>query len=482
MDSTVGYDKTSIASIFAYSQGLIGRSLREAVGMEAIESSRLQGQGKGGLEQMVEELFFHYRVNSDPGPDFREAGLELKGAGLKRLSTGELQIKERLVCDMIDYESVVDETFETSLFYLKCRVMLLLFYLYEKDVFKWDLKFLYSVVWQLPEKDLAIIRHDFETIVGKIRRGEAHLLSEGDTEYLGACRKGQKGERPRKQPFSPVLAPRRAFSLKPAYMRTVLAFVKQQGTAAVSNIGSLSDSFGLVSPAELQSRSFEQIILDRFSPYYGLSYLEICNRVGLAPSRAKNRTALLANVLAAGVGQGSDGINVNNAEEFQKSGIRMKTLSAFSNGRIKEDTSFENIDYEEICENDEWTDSRLYEIFTGRFLFVLFRQPEDEPQTAYNIDRLQLQKAFFWTMPQRDLDVAEKYWENIRSHVMANEIAPQYFWSKSMHRKFHVRPKGRNADDLAPNPNGGMARKYCYWFNSEYITEIIKQNEKDGNL
>ncbi len=471
----LGYDNTSIASIFAYSQRLIGHSLREVVGEEAIKASHLQGQGKGGLEHMIEELFFHYPINSDPGPDFKEAGLELKGTGLKKLANGELQIKERLVCDMIDYEKVVNETFEDSLFYIKCKIMLLIFYLYEKGVSKWDLHYIYTVIWRLPEKDLLIIRHDFEVIVDKIRKGKAHLLSEGDTEYLAACRKGQKGDKPRKQPFSHIPAPKRAFSLKPAYMRTVLAYVKQQGKSAVSNMELEQLTEGLVTAADLRTRSFEDIILDRFKPFYGLSYLEICKKLGVKPSKAKNRTAIVAHLIAANGLQGLKQNNVDNSEEFQKSGIRLKTITSFSNGRVKEDTSFENIDYEEIYNEDEWLDSRLYELFTSRFLFVQFQQPEGQSQKEFDIDQLQLKRVFFWTMPPEDIDTAEHYWENIREHVLHNEIAPKYFWNKDMHKKFHVRPKGRNAADLTYNPNGGMAKKYCYWFNSEYVTSIIEQ-------
>ncbi len=56
MTEQLGYDKTSIASIFAYSQKLIGHSLRELVSEEERQASNLQGQGKGGLGQMIEEL------------------------------------------------------------------------------------------------------------------------------------------------------------------------------------------------------------------------------------------------------------------------------------------------------------------------------------------------------------------------------------------------------------------------------------------
>ncbi|MDE5550572.1 MAG: hypothetical protein K2I99_04380 [Bacteroidaceae bacterium] len=478
----LGYDKTSIASIFAYSQKLIGHSLRELVSEEEQQSTCLQGQGKGGLGQMIEELFFHYKINSDPGPDFREAGVDLKATGLKELVCGELQIKERLVCDIINYEKIVNQSFEQSDFYLKCKIMLIVFYLYQKAVSKWDLRYIYTVLWEMPEKDLLIIRHDFEVIANKVRCGEAHLLSEGDTEYLAACRKGNKDTKPRKQPNSKVLAPQRAFSLKPAYMRTVLEYVKQQGKTAVCNMELGQSMQGIVSAEELKTRSFEDIILDRFKPFYGLSYLDICAKLGVKPSKAKNRTAIVAHLIAANGLQGLAQNNVDNAEEFQKSGIRLKTLSSFANGRIKEDTSFENIDYEEIHGEEEWLDSRLYELFTSRFLFVQFQQPDGLSQQEFDLDQLQLKRVFFWTMPPEDIDTAEEYWQNIREHVLRNEIAPKYFWNKGMHRKFHVRPKGRNAADLARNPNGGMARKYCYWFNSEYVTNIIKQQDKINNI
>ena len=58
--------------------------------------------------------------------------------------------------------------------------------------------------------------------------------------YLGACRKGQKGESLMKQPYNPeVDAPRRAFSLKMAYMRTILEYVVQSGNNAVSNVSGI---------------------------------------------------------------------------------------------------------------------------------------------------------------------------------------------------------------------------------------------------
>lgn len=482
----LGYDKTSIASIFEYSKRLIGHSLNEVVDKSLFNEQNLQGQGKGGLGQMIEKYYFRYDINNAPTPDFQEAGLELKATGLKKDKKGELQIKERLVCDMIDYCAVVNEQFETSLFYLKCRIMLLIFYLYEKGVSKWDLRYIYTVIWQLPEKDLLIIKQDFDTIVNKIKRGEAHELSEGDTEYLAACRKGKKGEKARKQPFSDILAPKRAFSLKPAYMRTVLSYVKDQEKSDVSNIEIPSIATGLVTEADLKENTLESIILKRIEPWIGKSIQDIIDyyQPGLMVNAKDINYVASCMIISDGTYNGRGKKHIENADEFVKSGLRLKTIPLFSDNRLKEAMSYENIDYEELYHNDNWFDSTTYELFSSRFLFMVFRHPNiSKGSFHYDYGPMILEKAFFWTMPQKDLKIAEEYWQDIRKHVKNNEIGLDHFWkagwSKKNGKHFHVRPKGTKNSYLgaADNPNGGKADKFCYWFNKEYVTNIIENNK-----
>lgn len=465
------YDRTSPKSIFEYAIPLIDHTLRQIVGDEAVQGYNMSG--KGTLGQMVEELYYHYKANSDPTPDFEEAGVELKTTGLKKLKRDlSLQIKERLVVDMIDYKEVVNQPFEMSLFYCKCRLMLLLFYLYDGKLEQYDRYFLYIALWKIPEKDLLIIKHDYDVIIDKIKRGEAHLLSEGDTEYLGACRKGQKGDSLRAQPYSSTGAPRRAFSLKTAYMRTVLQYIKDSGERAVVNFDFQPEE--VVDANELKTRSFEEIILSRFAPFIGKDYNEISAMLSKEESNSKAKYFDIANNIVS-----PNVSNVNKSEEFLKAGLTMKTIRVEENGSIKESMSFENIDYEEVFENENWYDSRLYELFTNRFLFVVYRRDPDRNIVINGKEekRYVLDKVFFWTMPLKDVDLAEEYWLNIRESVLENHIDPKYFWKIKDHRNFHVRPKGRVASDLTYNPNGGFAKKYCYWFNSEYVKNIIKNNE-----
>ncbi len=463
--SKLPYNIKSVESIFEYSKGLLGKTLRDFV-WENYEPKK----GKGGLGQMVENIYFLLETNSNPAADFSEAGMELKCTPLEKNKKDEYRIKERLVCNMINYCDVIKEDFEHSHFYLKCQLMLLLFYLHQANCDKLDLEFIFSVLWRLPEKDLLVIKHDYEVIINKIKDGKAHELSEGDTMYLGACRKGQKGDSLMKQPNNPDTdAPRRAFSLKQAYMRTILEYVIQSGQKAISNIQQKKSE--LVSIKDLRTHTFDDVILGRFKPFLNMPFEKIAKRKKVNISKnPKNKFAMIANAIAAT----TNCANVNRSEEFLKAGLTMKTIRIQANGLIKEAMSFENIDYMEVAGCEDWVDSRLYELFSSRFMFVVFKE-----QNAGKEDYV-LNDVFFWTMPQADLGIAEEYWNHIRKNILDNHISEEYWWKGTDKKKFHVRPKAGHATDLAPTPSGKGAKKFCYWFNNDYIREIVEKHKKSN--
>lgn len=462
------YNNKDITSIFNYSKQLVNRCLRDFV-PDADEH-----KGKGGLGQLVEELFFKYDINSRQEADFAFVNAELKCTPLKKSAKNEdLLIKERLACSMINYTEDWNKSFEQSHFYRKCLIMLIMFYLHQSNVSKLDLHFLFAVLWKIPEKDLLIIRKDYETIISKIRNGKAETLSEGDTMYLGACRKGQKGDSLMVQHGSDIGAPRRAWSLKTTYMRIVLDEVKKNNVdGAYCNYDiKPTELEELISVDELKSHSVDDVLKGRFAPYVGLGYSEICKKLDINPITAKSKYFVIANAIASNKKIG----NVNLSEEFVKSGLTMKTIRINKNGKIKESMSFENIDYQEVYDCDEWTDSRLYELFTSRFMFVIFKEtdnllslPNGKTESEYKLD-----KVAFWTMPQADINVAMQYWENIRQCVKDDHISPEYFWGIKDNRDFHVRPKATLAKDMVDTPNGTKAKKYCYWFNAKYVKNII---------
>ena len=105
-------------SILQYATSLVGNTLRDILSNQVvneIESTTLNLANKGRFGNKLEKYFFQYEPNSEKEPDF-PCGLELKVTPLKILKSGRISIKERLVCNIINYMEIVNETFITSSF------------------------------------------------------------------------------------------------------------------------------------------------------------------------------------------------------------------------------------------------------------------------------------------------------------------------------------------------------------------------------
>jgi len=223
---------TTKQSVLAEAQKILGRSLRDvmiddSVDIEEIEKdvAKYSNRKKGLLGELVEEFVFGLDVNNRAEADFKIAGIELKTNPLKEHSTKKYVSKERLVFSMINYDEVINETWKTSSFLKKNKVLLLMFYLWLKDQNILDYKFkfihLLDLINGLSNEDVYQIQKDWEYIIAKIKRGEAHLLSEGDTYYLGACTKAANSSVVRDAPGR-IKAKPRAFSFKQPYLNFLI--------------------------------------------------------------------------------------------------------------------------------------------------------------------------------------------------------------------------------------------------------------------
>ena len=155
------YDPTDVKSIVEYSHKLVGKTLREVTDAPELADPHRR---RGSFGNAVEEYFFKYPINSDSAPDFADAGLEVKATPVKEVRHGkkrELVAKERLVLGKIDYNAVVNETFETSHVMKKCSDMLLISYLYEPDKNPVDYVVEAVAEWGIPQKDLPQGRADW---------------------------------------------------------------------------------------------------------------------------------------------------------------------------------------------------------------------------------------------------------------------------------------------------------------------------------
>lgn len=146
MQYRLEYDETDPKSIEEYGKKLIGKTFAEVCESDDItkamvvrevndyEKKHENKKRKGGLGELIEERYFHYQSNNDARPDFDKAGVELKVTPYKINKNGSIVAKERLILTMIDYCAVVNETFWESHMWKKARLILLIYYLYQKEV------------------------------------------------------------------------------------------------------------------------------------------------------------------------------------------------------------------------------------------------------------------------------------------------------------------------------------------------------------
>lgn len=180
MDYSKEYDETNPISIEKFAQKLIGRTFADVCKQDDItkasfvrdtsnyEAKHENKKRKGGLGELIEERFFHYKTNNDARPDFDKAGVELKVTPYKQNKNGKLVAKERLILTMIDYFSVVNETFENSHMWQKAQLILLVYYLYQQEIKnRLDYRIDYVKLFSPPEQDINTIKRDFEVIVEK---------------------------------------------------------------------------------------------------------------------------------------------------------------------------------------------------------------------------------------------------------------------------------------------------------------------------
>lgn len=421
-----------------------------------IDKTGRLNNNKGGVGQMIEENWFGYSPNSEANADFEDAGVELKATPYIKGEHG-IRAKERLVCNIINYMTEWNKTFETSDFWRKNETTLVMSYQYVKDVPKQEYTVDKVFLFSFPADDLMIIRQDWEKINQKIRDGEAHLLSEGDTLYLGACTKGASAKTVRQQPFSAIPAKQRAYSLKQSYMTSILnKYI----------FGADTDEHIITDWHTLQTRTFEDIIIDKLKKYYGWTIDNLKTRFGIE-SQAKNLNELLVSRMLNIKGK------VSKTVEFKNAGIELKTIRVQNNGRITEHMSFPTFKFTELIEEDEWEESTLYnQLATKKFLFCIF-QEDDNGEFLFR-------KALFWNIPAQDLEEVFRVWlvtkNVIQEGVEITQVNGRYknnLPSASDSPVAHVRPHGRNREDTYPLPDGRVLTKQCFWLNNRYIEQQI---------
>ncbi len=457
----------SRSEISYLAESAVGYSINELADKELITIDEGKINNKGGVGQIIEMLLFGIDNNSDSEPDFMPAHVELKVTPYKRIKGDKLSAKERLVLNIINYETESKNVFDSSHFYFKNKTIQLMWYLWEPNKDNKDYKITHQMIMELDDNpDLEQIKKDWQFIVDKINAGKAHELSEADTMYLGACTKGADSKSLRTQPNSPIKAMQRAFCFKTSYMTQLVR----------KYIGKYSDVEKLLSDTKM---SFDEYIKSVTNKYIGKSDKELMNMFGIK-GKSKDDYSRIVNHMF-NVKRGLD-----KTDEFTKANIITKTIRVEEDGNIRENISFPAFSFKELV-NQTWEDSELKEqLETTKYMFFVFRKKGDD----YIFDGYRL-----WNMSQIVIDsVIRNFWletvntikNGVELIVKGNKVENN-LPGTSHNGIMHVRPHANKAAYKLNNgfvkgdinvdgdqlPNGEWMTKQAFWFNSSFIKEII---------
>lgn len=474
------YDKFSPSSIEAYAKQLEGKTFSDIISTNPnhlAEASPYYHSNsfKGNLGHLLEEHYFDLTINSDAEPDFKEAGVELKVTPFKQNKNGSFSAKERLVITIINYMDVIHETFDCSHLRSKTDTILLIYYQYLQGIAKLDYPIKYVQLFQIPEEDLGIIKSDFEIIIDKIKEGKAHELSEGDTYYLGACTKGATAATStRQQPCSDIPAKQRAFCFKTSYMTYILNNYIMPRKSTYDKINYVGN--------------FEQHILSTVNNRIGTSVDTLIDEFEINYTRRPKQleSSLILRIL---------GVRSNDAEEFVKAGIKVKTIRLEANDTLKETVSLPAFDFIEMA-NELWDDATINNYLSEtKFLFVVFKKDSEYEHFAKikdysNMDKhLSLYYTTFWNMSQSDINhEVKEVWKRtqaiLREGIQTEQHGARTFNnlpSSKENRICHIRPHAKDKTDVLPLPTGGSFVKQSFFLNREYVlNEIMDKKMKQG--
>ena len=409
-----------------YTSNIVGKTFKEIDSEHLLDNTTLTRQ-KGLLGHVVETGFYKYPINSDSKADFEELDIELKVTGYVRNKNGTLRAKERLVLSKIDFNQIINETFENSHVLGKCKKMLIIWYEYDPEKEAKDFLITHYQLYDMTI-DEKIFKNDFEIIKGKVLDGKAHELSEGDTSYLGACTKARTSADRTTQPFSEILPKPRAYSLKNAYMTGILR--ENTETTQIT----IKSDFNTV----------ESYVRNKLKPYFGKTQIEILEEItGKKYDKTipKHISKMISDELI-----GKDKELPKKDKLFAKTSFIIKNLPIQDNGKPRERMSFKTLSLSEF--EEEWQDSFWKNYFEETTLIVICYQEVNGSKNGYRV----LKDVKKITFDENDLDEFEKTYNQIKLAIENKDVNLLPTSTNGFKNQLlEIAPKGIKGDDAYNN-------------------------------
>jgi len=436
----------TIDELLEYTKQIRGKSFKDFDVNQILTSNP---KDKGNLGKIIETGFYKYPNNNKAEADFANLGVELKVSGYVRNKNGTVSAKERLVLGKIDYNSIVNEEFNFSHMLFKSKKILIIWYEYDREK---EYKDFIITDFQLYDMtgDSLIIKNDFELIKQKVLDGKAHLLSEGDTSYLGACTKGNTGKDRTSQPFSNESAMPRAFSLKNSYLTGILR------------------SANLILDVDNNEyKTIEEYVFAQIQKFIGKRQLDIYEQI--TNKKIIGRTPKQLNKMISDELIGKDKELPTKNPLFQKVNYIIKNLPVDEKGYPIERMSFRNLILSEF--KDNWEDSFWKNYFEEVTLIVICYKGAKGSKNGERI--LEGVKKISFT--DEDVKLFGKTYDQVKKAIEEHDISflpqPKKFEGQIL----EVAPKGQKGDEAYINFFKKDTTKVCFMLDKDFLFDKLNE-------
>lgn len=165
----------------------------------------------------------------------------------------------------------------------------------------------------------------------------------------------------------------------------------------------------------------------------------------------------------------------------------LKTIRLTGMDKPAEAMSFMSVNFSEWTSVSSWEESSLHKYFVNKYLvFFIFQQYPSGKRVAD--EEMTFLGVKVWRMPEYDINHGLKdVWQEVRSLILNNELVITPYERKdgviinknnlpssSFNELGHLRPGGKNGMDTIELETGQNIVKQRFWFNSNYVEEIIK--------
>ena len=299
--------------------------------------------------------------------------------------------------------------------------------------------------------DELIIKNDYEIIKEKVAKGFAHLLSEGDTSYLGACTKGATSNDRTHQPASNILAKPRAFSLKNSYMTGILRSMYL--TLDVDNV---------------EYKTIEEYVFAQIQKFIGKTQLDIY--YNLTGNKYENKIPKNLGKMISDKAIGKDKELPSKNDLFLKTNYIIKNLPVNENGYPLERMSFKNLVLSDF--NDTWEDSSWKSYFEEVTIIVLCYEGNSKIKNGFRVLK-DIKKISF---NENDIDLFGRTYDMVRNAIINRDISKLPYPNKFFGQVLEVAPKGVKGDDAYKNFFKKDITKVCFMISKDFLCKKLSED------